>query len=94
MGMLRLVEQGDHYAQYINFPDFYMNDFSVMGIVVGKLDEAMEVLMEKGITAEEEKDGMWVFFQDNGEMRAILAALASNHIEYSVSDLVSCAYQG
>lgn len=94
MGMLRLVEQGDDYARHIMFPDFYMNDFSVMGIVVEKLDKAVDVLAQKGVSAEEEQGGMWVSFQDNKEMRAILAALASNQIAYSVSDLVSCAYQG
>ncbi len=94
MGILRIVEQGDNYASHITFPAFYMNDFSVMGIVVSELDGAIDALAKKGFTTKEESGEVWVSFNDNKEMRSVLSELSTSKINYTISDLVSCAYQG
>lgn len=94
MGMLRMVEKGGNYAQHLDLPAFYMNDFSVIGLVVGGLQQATDVLAKNGIAVEQSDAATVVTFHDEEEMHAILSALSTEQVDYSLSDLVSCAYQG
>lgn len=92
--MLRIVEKGTDFNKAITFPDFYMNDFSVLGLVVNELPEAMSALQDKGVILQKEEEATWISFADKQQLDTILRELTAGQITYSLSDLVSCAYQG
>ncbi|WP_028584090.1 hypothetical protein [Desulfogranum mediterraneum] len=94
MGSIRIVENRCANIGQAEFPTFYMNDFSVLGIVVHQLEQAVSVLRERGYLVREERGLNRVTFKDNQQLQQILAELAGRKVEYSLSDLVGCAYQG
>ncbi len=94
MGMLRIVEKGTNYNKEIDFPTFYMNDFSVLGVVVNTLDKAVTTLQDKGFILQQEKGSTWISFADKQQLDTILRELTAGQIQYTLSDLVSCTYQG
>ena len=94
MGMLRIVEKGSDFNQVITFPDFYMNDFSVLGLVVSELPKAVNTLQDKGVALQQEQEATWISFSDKQQLDTILRELTAGEITYTLSDLVSCTYQG
>lgn len=94
MGMLRIVEKGTDCNTAIDFPTFYMNDFSVLGVVVNTLDKAVTILQDKGFILEQEKGATWISFTDRQQLDGIFRELTAGQIQYTFSDLVSCTYQG
>ncbi|MBM9512064.1 hypothetical protein [Desulfogranum marinum] len=94
MGMLRIVEKGSDFNKVISFPHFYMNDFSVLGLVVSELPKAVDALQDKGILVQQEQETTWISFVDKQQLDTILGELTAGQIRYTLSDLVSCTYQG
>ena len=92
MGLLPIIEQGQPAGCQADWPLFYMNDFSRMGIVVTGLARAVEVLTASGFRVLN-NDGLLQV--ETGEPLADLFAVLSAHrVAYELSDLVSCVYQG
>lgn len=94
MGMLRIVEKGTTYNRAIDFPTFYMNDFSVLGVVVNTLEKTVITLQNKGFVLQEEKGATWISFTDKQQLDTIFKELTAGEVQYTLSDLVSCTYQG
>lgn len=94
MGKLRLVERGTALAGKFELPAFYMNDFSVLGIVVQGVQQAKRVLVESGYTVDEYNGTTWVCFEKSREMQKIVTVLKKEHIPFMITDLMGCAYQG
>ena len=71
-----------------------MNDFSVMGLVVDQFDETIDALtiMKRDVKVDDEST--WVLFDGLDDMQSIFSELQNHEISFSVSDVVSCAYQG
>jgi len=92
MGLLPIIEKGKPAGCQADWPLFYMNDFSRLGIVVTGLARAVEVLTNSGFRVLD-NDG--VFQVETGEPLADLFAVLSAHrVAYELTDLVSCVYQG
>ncbi|WP_028579278.1 hypothetical protein [Desulfogranum japonicum] len=94
MGTLRIVEKGSRGGRDIDFPAFYMNDFSVLGLVVDGLERTFDVLSEKGVSVERKKDSLLIALEKKDRVEQVLEVLSAQNIRYTLSDLVSCAYQG
>ncbi len=94
MGTLQFVEKGAMLAEAVDMPLFYMNDYSVLGVVVEKLSLAAEVLEENGYQIFPQKKGLIIRFDDARQRGAIFSVLSRRQIDYTLTDLVSCAYQG
>ena len=81
-------------ACHADWPLFYMNDFSRFGMTVACLPEALAVLRSSGVTVHEDDRGSLVVIEHRHQLARILDTLTAHRIEYEMTDLVSCVYQG
>ena len=75
-------------------PDFYMSDYSVLGLRVDELDEAVRVLEKAGFSVINEVGDLEVVIDQAGQLEGIVHLLKKNGIECELADVVSCVYQG
>lgn len=94
MGELMMVEKQAPVFDGVDLPLFYMNDFSVLGLVVHQLSRALAVLEASGYRVARQKNCAKVRFHTRMEFRKLFETLNRHHIEYGTADLVSHAYQG
>ena len=95
MGELMMVEKESPALEGVDLPIFYMNDFSVLGLVVHKLAPALEALQADGYHVVRKKGNCArIRFNDLPEFNKLFETLSQNHIDYSTADLVTQAYQG
>lgn len=77
-----------------NLPANYMSDYSVMGLVVGRLDAALRILKEKKYAVQKKSDGFEITIDSAGRMSEIVNLLHQNGIDYALTDIVDQVYQG
>jgi hypothetical protein len=94
MGSLIVVEKGADCSEIIDWPLFYMNDFSVLGLRVAKLARALDVLEADGYHVVRQECSAKVDFENTVRFKNIFATLARHGIAHGMSDLADCAYQG
>lgn len=94
MGLLAIMEKGKPIACHLDWPLFYMNDFSRLGLVVTRLGEALSVLQSNGYTVHEDERGTLLEIDNREQLPDVFSVLAANTVECEMSDLVSCVYQG
>jgi hypothetical protein len=94
MGALTILEKGAPCDEVVDWPAFYMNDFSVLGLVVDNVARALEVLESDGYQVDRKVCSAKVRFDSRRRLRNIYNTLARHRVEFTMSDLVSCAYQG
>ena len=94
MGVLPIMEKGARVSCHADWPLFYMNDFSRLGLVVGRLSQALSVLRQGGYRVLETLQGSAVRIDNSDQVIGIVEMLASYQVESEIADLVSCAYQG
>jgi len=94
MGLLPIMEKGKPVACHKDWPLFYMNDFSRMGLVVARLAEALTVLRTSGYTVHEDDRGLLLAIDSREQLPAVFNVLAEHKVECELADLVSCVYQG
>ena len=75
-------------------PTWYMADYSVLAIIVDKLEAAIRILYETGIPVIEASGERTVEFSDPAGLNRIVALLKDHAIELSLSDSVTRIYQG
>ena len=88
-----MMEKGKPVACQRDWPMFYMNDFSRLGLMVNRLAEAVAVLRAAGFTVTEEESAV-VEIADQGQMARVLELLGAHGQNCEMSDLISCVYQG
>lgn len=94
MGLLPMMERGMGKACHTDWPLFYMNDFSRLGIVVAQLGQAVTVLKKSGFHLLDAEQGMAVVTENRAQVSRVLEELAAHQVEFELADLVSCVYQG
>lgn len=94
MGLLPMMEKGVRVACHADWPLFYMNDFSRLGVMVGQLNQAVAVLKESGFRLLDTVQGVSVVTENSEQISLVLQVLASRQVEFELADLVGCAYQG
>ena len=94
MGLLPISEKGKPVTCQSDWPLFYMNDFSRLGLVVNRLGEAVKALQESDFTVYEDERGVLLDVSGSESLNNVFQTLASHHLEYETADLVSCVYQG
>jgi hypothetical protein len=77
-----------------NLPADYMSDYSVLGLVVGRLDTALRVLEEKKFEVRKKTDSFEITIDSVARMSEVLNLLNQNGIDYVLSDIVDQLYQG
>ena len=75
-------------------PVFYMAEYSVMGLLVDKVEEALRVLGENKIPVSKENNDIEVSVDHPTQLQRIIRVLTENGIGCELADVVSGIYQG
>lgn len=77
----------------MGIPVNYMGDFTVLGIVVDRYQEAFEILKTKGVQLESVGRGLVIEIDHSSAVPAIIEELASHRIHCQFRDLADTLYQ-
>jgi len=97
MGILPVLQQGRDVPLCLaneDLPDFYMGDYSVLGLLVADLDRAHRVLADQDYAVRKKSDHLKVKFDGAAQMSEIVNLLRQNGIDCGIADLVGQIYQG
>ena len=94
MGSLTIMEKDAPCDDAIDWPLFYMNDFSVLGLLVESLAKVSQVLEDNGYQVSRKACSARVRFENKSRFKNIFDTLQQHRIEFAMTDLVSCTYQG
>jgi len=97
MGTLSILQQGSDVPVCLSnqdLPDFYMEDYSVLGLLVANLDQAHRVLADKDYAVRNTSTHLKVKFDGANQMAEIVNLLIQNGIDCQIADLVDQIYQG
>ena len=94
MGTLTMIAKENQMDNHADWPLFYMNDFSRLGLVVSGLPEATQALKTGGYRFKQDVKGVAIEITGREQLSEILAVLQEHQVGYELSDLVHCVYQG
>ena len=97
MGVLPLLEKNSKQRACLgnqNLPADYMADYSVMGLVVDRLDAALRVLEEKKFDVRQKADGFHITIDSAARISEITRLMQQNSIDYQMADIADQIYQG
>jgi hypothetical protein len=77
-----------------SLPSFYMEDYSVLGLRVGDLGEAVRVLEKNGIRIHKNPDYSELSLEQKDQIPPIIQLLNANDISCVMADIVEQVYQG
>lgn len=81
------------YLQNSCLPTFYMEDFSVLGLVVERYEEACALLQNDGYTVLTVEGGSDIQLAHPGQISTIIASLRKSGIAAQLSDIADTIYQ-
>jgi len=82
------------YADCHPLPASYMSEYSVLGLVVDKLDQAIRTLSGNGLHVTREVFGAEIDIGNSARISEILEMLLRAGIYCSISDVIDSVYQG
>lgn len=97
MGVLPILQKNQKQWNCLgieNLPTNYMSDYSVLGLMVDRLDTVLQLLMDKKYEVQKKADGFEITIDGAGRMSEIVSLFQQNSIDYAVADLVDQVYQG
>ena len=97
MGTLPVLQQGRSVPVCFsndNLPDFYMADYSVLGLLVASLDRAHQALADKDFAVQKNPDYLEVEIDGAGQLSEIVNLMSQNGIDCGIADIVDQIYQG
>lgn len=74
-------------------PNNYMADFTLMGFVVDRYQEALTLLTKSCYRLDEQEGGTDIFIDSPLELQEIKALLTANNIRCDFSDIADTLYQ-
>jgi hypothetical protein len=97
MGALPVLQQGRDVPVCLSndhLPDFYMEDYSVLGLFVASLDRAHQLLRDKDFTVHKSSDYLAVKIDSAHRISEIVDLLSQNGIDCGIADIIDQVYQG
>jgi hypothetical protein len=97
MGVLPVLQQGRDAPLCLSndeLPDFYMADYSVLGLLVANLDRAHGVLAGRQFAVDMKPDHLTVQIDRTDQLPEIVNLLSQNGIDCGIADIVDQVYQG
>ena len=77
-----------------SLPSFYMEDYTVLGLRVGKFDAALRLLEKNGIRIIKKSGYSELPIEKSEQIPHIVQLLNANDISCVVADIVEQVYQG
>ncbi len=77
-----------------SLPSFYMEDYTVLGLRVGDLSEAVRILEKNDIPIYKNPGFSELSFKQRDEIPQIIQLLNANDISCVMADIVEQVYQG
>ena len=74
-------------------PNNYMGDFTLMGFVVDRYQEALTLLTKSNYRLNEQKGGVDICIDTPQDLQEIKALLTANNIRCDFSDIADTLYQ-
>ena len=81
------------YLEELGVPCNYMEDFSVLGIIVDRYQESLALLHESGFVIEKLAAGSMISLKDRSSLGMILGLLSENQIRCDYKDIADTFYQ-
>ena len=75
-------------------PQFYMEDYTVLGLRVGDLTAALQVLETNGFRTFKNHGYTELFINQKNQLPHVIQLLNSNDISCVIADIVDQVYQG
>lgn len=97
MGILPVLQQDRDEPVCLSnaeLPDFYMGDYSVMGLMVANLDRAYRVLDGRQFAVHKKSGHLKVKIERADQLPEIVDLLILNGIDCGLADIVDQVYQG
>ena len=82
------------YSHCRPLPASYMSEYSVLGLVVGELNRAIEILSGNGFPIEREMFGAEVEILGPAQLPEIVGMLVEAGVHGSIGDVIDSVYQG
>lgn len=97
MAKIALLPQGLHeraeYLEGLGVPDKYMEDYSVLGIIVDRYQESLALLHDSGFAIEKQAAGTLINLENRSSLGNILELLKENMIRCDYKDIADTFYQ-
>lgn len=97
MGKIALLPEGletkSEYLDYLGIPDNYMEDYSVLAVVVDRYQKSLKVLHNSGFTVQRLGAGSIISFVGSTGLGSMLQVLKTNRITYDYRDIAEAFYQ-
>jgi hypothetical protein len=81
------------YLDNIELPNNYMGDFTLMGFLVDRYQEAVAILTSAGYRLEKLEAGIDIQIETPGHLLQMKALLTANDISFDFSDIADTIYQ-
>ncbi len=81
------------YLADTTLPVFYMSDFTLMGLMVSRYSDALELLESHGLLLEKKKGGSDLTVENPSHILEIQNLLTENGITSQYSDIADTIYQ-
>ena len=97
MGVLPLLDKNSKQRICLgnkNLPANYMEDYSVIALVVSRLEAALRILKDKKFDIRKSGDGFEIAFNGTGRISELVDLLKQNKIDYTLADIADQVYQG
>ena len=97
MNKIALLPEGLHYRtaylDEVGIPDKYMEDYSVLGLVVDRFHESIAILDEAGFKVEHSDAWAMISLDRYTALSAVLRLLADKRIHCNYQDIADTLYQ-
>lgn len=97
MPRLPIVSTGSSSGAYLPnslLPTFYMEDYTVLGLRVGNIGEAVRLLKKNGISLFEKAGYIELSVEQKDQILNIIQLLRANDVSCDIADIVEQVYQG
>lgn len=81
------------YLENSSLPTFYMEDFSILGLLVERYEEACGLLKAGGYNIVKLDGGSDIHLEHRDQIRAIIGTLKQHGIPTELSDIADTIYQ-
>ena len=75
-------------------PDFYMSDFSLLGLMVDDYERTLQLLNDMSLPLKRTSAGVEVPFKHSEKLQDLVVFLQSRGINCGISDVADQIYQG